>query len=77
MTDEETKALTELKDTFGGKVLINWLKDLINADIAEVLGEVDANDAGRVGRAQGAAVRTQELLLVLEAEFIGTTGEEN
>lgn len=73
LTDEETEVLTRLKEDFGGKVLIKFLKSSI-ADDVESLVLQDPSNAALHGRLQGSIMRAQELLHLLSAEYI--VGEE-
>lgn len=69
MTPDEVEAITRLKEVPGGKALIKELKRLIHEDVLSIL-QMQNLEPSRVGQVQGAAVRTQVLLHLLEAEYV-------
>lgn len=69
MTTEEQEAITRLKESLGGKALIKELKRLIHDDVLDIL-QMQSLEVGKLGQVQGAAVRTQVLLHLLEAEYV-------
>jgi len=73
-TNSELEAITHIKDNHGGKSLITWLEDLL-ADEVEAALTVDPNNVGLHGRTQGSAMLAQELLHLLNADYVEEESE--
>lgn len=68
LTEHEVEALTTIKRTEGGQVLMKHLVNLLRQDTVDLV-RVPPAETGDVGRIQGALFRTQMLLHALGAEY--------